>query len=93
MQNIPGSQSSNNPEAQDQHSEFDHIWSGYAVQSLEGIDIVMLNAIQMLAMDLAVLLKPDISEVLKMLEGCVFITLIPTQPNQCHAAGCHTEAS
>jgi len=72
MQNTPGSPSSKNPEAQDQHSEFDYVRTGYAIQSSDGIDIVVPNALQTLPMDLAVLLKPDISKALKMLGGVCF---------------------
>jgi hypothetical protein len=62
MQNTPGSQSSKNPKAQDQHSEFDHVQMGYTVQSSDGINIVVPN----------VVLKPDISKALKMLGGVCF---------------------
>lgn len=67
MQNTP----SQNPEDEDQHSE-DLVRTGYTVQSSDGIDYVVPNVLQTIPMDLARVLKPDISKALKMPGGICF---------------------
>lgn len=67
MQNTP-SQSSETRQAQDQHPE-DHVRTGYTVESYDGLDFVVPNALETEPMDLARVLKPDISKALKMPGG------------------------
>ena len=76
MPNNPGAQSSSNLEAQDQHSD-DPVRMGYTAHTVDGIDFTVPNAFKELPMELAWMIKPDVSEALKMAGPVCFLSSDP----------------